>query len=196
MSSERPVVASERYQTTVKFVEGEIVVSESFRSSEIESCHVIPTLYAGVQPSAALIGFASRRINERWGLEETRRFYAALRQCGTDFTLMQSLFPGRSQRELKNKYLREERYHSNLVEMALEPRVALPLLLQARWKKAVSGRVADFFDTLPDCSLVRCSKKRGEVTEHQFTESMSAKPGVSLPPFSQAHDADADLISL
>ena len=36
-----------------------------------------------------------RTRTERWGIEETRRFYKGLQQCGTDFTLMLAQFPGR-----------------------------------------------------------------------------------------------------
>lgn len=82
----------------VKIVDGDIVVTEAETA-----CSDPP----------------SRRGGERWGLEETRRFYAALQQCGTDFTLMQSLFPNRTQRELKRKYHREEREHAPLVALAL-----------------------------------------------------------------------------
>ena len=66
--------------------------------------------------------FSSSRC-ERWGLEETRRFYSALRQYGTDFTSMQSMFPGRNQRQLKNKYRKEQNDHSALVERALASEV-------------------------------------------------------------------------
>ena len=69
----------------------------------------------------------SRVQTERWGLEETKKFYEALQRFGTDFTLMQSAFPGRTQRQLKNKFKKEEKAHRALVTLALQPNIARPL---------------------------------------------------------------------
>jgi hypothetical protein len=51
--------------------------------------------------------FTDRTRTERWGIEETRRFYRGLQQCGTDFTFMLTQFPGRTQKQLKNKFRKE-----------------------------------------------------------------------------------------
>ena len=71
--------------------------------------------------------FTDRIRTERWGIEETRRFYKGLQQCGTDFTLMLAQFPGRTQKQLKNKFRKETRERPELVNMALDPRIAKPL---------------------------------------------------------------------
>ena len=71
--------------------------------------------------------FTDRTRTERWGIEETRRFYKGLQQCGTDFTLMLAQFPGRTQKQLKNKFRKETKERPELVNMALDPRVAKPL---------------------------------------------------------------------
>ena len=64
---------------------------------------------------------------ERWSLEETRRFYDALRRFGTDFTMMLTAFPGRTKRQLKNKYKQESRTQSALVSLALDASIATDL---------------------------------------------------------------------
>ena len=69
--------------------------------------------------------FLRRRKSFRWGLEETRSFYKALRQVGTEFSLMQSFFPGRTRKQLKAKFQKEERAHPELVKKALD--VTVPL---------------------------------------------------------------------
>jgi hypothetical protein len=43
----------------------------------------------------------NRTKTTRWTPEETRRFYMALRQCGTDFTTMELMFPTRDRAQLK-----------------------------------------------------------------------------------------------
>ncbi|KAL3648763.1 hypothetical protein CASFOL_005166 [Castilleja foliolosa] len=45
----------------------------------------------------------------RWSKEDTEMFYNAVRQMGTDLAMIQQLFPGRTRRQLKLKYKKEER---------------------------------------------------------------------------------------
>jgi len=71
--------------------------------------------------------FTDRTRTERWGMEETRRFFQSLRQCGTDFTLMLTQFPGRNQKQLKNKFKKESKSNQALVDAALNPKIAKPL---------------------------------------------------------------------
>jgi len=58
--------------------------------------------------------FTDRTRTERWGIEETRRFYRALQQCGTDFSLMLTQFPGRTQKQLKNKFRKETKVRARV----------------------------------------------------------------------------------
>jgi len=50
-----------------------------------------------------------RRRMVRWTPEETKRFFYALRLCGTDFSLMEPMFPNRDRKDLKLKYSREDK---------------------------------------------------------------------------------------
>ncbi|XP_047110856.1 titin homolog isoform X1 [Schistocerca piceifrons] len=54
-----------------------------------------------------------------WNREETLRFYRALHTVGTDFLVMQSLFPKFTRKDLKDRYKKEERINRELVEKAL-----------------------------------------------------------------------------
>ncbi|KAK9456570.1 hypothetical protein V1511DRAFT_494698 [Dipodascopsis uninucleata] len=75
----------------------------------------------------------SRRVNsaswskrervERWNAVETKRFYDALSMWGTDFGLMAQMFPGRSRRQIKNKFNSEERKYPAKVHLALSRRI-------------------------------------------------------------------------
>jgi transcription factor TFIIIB component B'' len=55
----------------------------------------------------------------QWCKEETKSFLAALRQCGTDFTLLQALFPTRTRRQMKLKFCREEKIRPELIKAIL-----------------------------------------------------------------------------
>lgn len=50
---------------------------------------------------------------------ETLRFYRALNTIGTDFSLMQSIFPERTRHDLKRKFKKEERTNRELLDKAL-----------------------------------------------------------------------------
>lgn len=60
-------------------------------------------------------------------MNETKSFYRALRQCGTDFQMMQMFMVGRSRAQLKSKFKMESRRNPRLVDMALDPKSRVKL---------------------------------------------------------------------
>ncbi|ETV92723.1 hypothetical protein H310_13150 [Aphanomyces invadans] len=72
-------------------------------------------------PRVGRSGYLSgRRASKRWGYVETKQFFYCLSHVGTDFTLMETLFPNRTRSELKIKFKSEEKRHRALVDVALE----------------------------------------------------------------------------
>ncbi|XP_066601942.1 transcription factor TFIIIB component B'' homolog [Prorops nasuta] len=66
-------------------------------------------------------GFYKKRLKSKeWSKWETLKFYKALNTVGTDFLLMQSLFPKRTRQEMKSKFKKEEKRNRKLIEKALE----------------------------------------------------------------------------
>ncbi|KOC65402.1 Transcription factor TFIIIB component B'' like protein [Habropoda laboriosa] len=63
--------------------------------------------------------YKKRQKSKEWSKLETLKFYKALNTVGTDFLLMQSLFPNRTRQEIKIKFKKEEKVNRNLVEKAL-----------------------------------------------------------------------------
>lgn len=57
--------------------------------------------------------------SDRWGEDETNRFYDALRMFGTDFFIISKMFPGKTRRHIKKKFVREERADPERVNKAL-----------------------------------------------------------------------------
>uniref|UniRef100_A0A1A9UXL6 Myb-like domain-containing protein n=1 Tax=Glossina austeni TaxID=7395 RepID=A0A1A9UXL6_GLOAU len=65
-------------------------------------------------------GFYKRQKRTReWEWSETIKFYRCLQTVGTDFSLMVSLFPNRTRRDLKLKFKKEERINGALINKAL-----------------------------------------------------------------------------
>nr|CAH8831080.1 unnamed protein product [Trichobilharzia regenti] len=65
---------------------------------------------------------------KRWTERETTRFYRALSTIGTDFYVMEKMFPRRKRSELVNKFKREEKRNPYLVNQALRNRRTYDLI--------------------------------------------------------------------
>lgn len=61
----------------------------------------------------------SRSKSDPWSDEETERFYEALRMFGTDFYLISKMFPPKTRKMIKLKFIREERIDLERVNATL-----------------------------------------------------------------------------
>lgn len=69
--------------------------------------------------------YLKRNPSEKWTEEELDKFYKALRQCGTDFSMIAKFFPNRNRRQIKNRFKKEEEINPSLVDKALRERLPL-----------------------------------------------------------------------
>ena len=72
--------------------------------------------------------FSKREVAIKWETEETEQFYLALQKYGCDFSVMEATFEGRTRRQLKLKFKREERDNPKVVDAALAGRFELSML--------------------------------------------------------------------
>lgn len=114
----------------VEIINGKIVIKESSlvlnnvaTAVEDDYEEVVESVHA----TATYSSFLKRRPSSSWGVEETRQFYAALRQTGLQFTMLQAFFPGRTRQQLKKKYLKEQQTHPELIELAINSAQPLDL---------------------------------------------------------------------
>uniref|UniRef100_A0A7N0T812 SANT domain-containing protein n=1 Tax=Kalanchoe fedtschenkoi TaxID=63787 RepID=A0A7N0T812_KALFE len=78
-----------------------------------------------VQESSSYFNYHSymtKTPRASWSKLDTELFYQGIRQFGTDFTVIQQLFPGRTRHQIKLKYKKEERQHPQRVSEAIENR--------------------------------------------------------------------------
>ncbi|CAI9755051.1 unnamed protein product [Fraxinus pennsylvanica] len=66
--------------------------------------------------------YMDRTPRVRWSKQDTELFYEAIRQFGTDLSMIQQLFPGRTRNQVKLKYKKEERKHPMRLREALTTR--------------------------------------------------------------------------
>ncbi|KAM7276470.1 hypothetical protein ACFE04_018336 [Oxalis oulophora] len=53
--------------------------------------------------------YMKKEARSRWSKQDTELFYEAVGQFGTDFSMIQQLFPGKTRHQIKLKYKREQR---------------------------------------------------------------------------------------
>ena len=111
----------------VEIVNGQIVINQKSlevvsRPEEAGEEGWMEEVIEDPTQAATYNSFTNRTKTTRWTEDETRLFYQALRQCGTDFTTMASLlFEGKRDRaQLKNKFKKEEKAHGALVYRYLD----------------------------------------------------------------------------
>jgi transcription factor TFIIIB component B'' len=56
---------------------------------------------------------------EKWGDETTDKFYECLSRYGTDFMIISNMFPGKSRRQIRAKFVKEERENPTKIKEAL-----------------------------------------------------------------------------
>ena len=126
-------VAREREQQpaqafpNTRIVNGQIVIDES--SLRIDRHANAEAAREAEQQDIIDESQLTRRINsaswmkrekpESWGEELTDRLYNGLRMFGTDFQMISQMFPGRNRRQIKLKFVREERTNSDRIREAL-----------------------------------------------------------------------------
>ncbi|XP_059060848.1 transcription factor TFIIIB component B'' homolog isoform X2 [Achroia grisella] len=97
---------------------GEIVLDEqSLVIKQTKDRVISSVVHEGAWSGGGRYSRAARAAD--WSESETVRFYRALAAIGTDFSLMAPLFPGRTRRELKTKFKKEERLNCAQVDKAL-----------------------------------------------------------------------------
>ena len=137
----KKVDASTNGAPSVQIVDGQIVLQESsvvlpsrrtvqeveeeFRDNVVEEDEQLNIVQASYTSFVTKGDHGKTRKKGSWTIEETEKFYFALRQLGTDFGSMEALFfeDQRTRKQLKNKYRKELAKNPDLVqELALNPK--------------------------------------------------------------------------
>lgn len=67
--------------------------------------------------------YGRQQFTDPWTTEEMIKFYQVLSMWGTDFNLISQLFPYRTRRQIKAKFVNEEKKHPVMVELALRSKL-------------------------------------------------------------------------
>jgi len=83
--------------------------------------------------------------SDPWSDEETDRFYEALSMFGTDFFIISKMFPPKTRRQIKLKFVREERLDGPRITRALSGDGSKPMDLSV-YAEATGQEIGDFRD--------------------------------------------------
>eukprot|EP01135_Chromosphaera_perkinsii_P008582 Nk52_evm24s1401 gene=Nk52_evmTU24s1401 len=95
--------------------EESLVVSAGQRNEQQEQQNVVYESSSHV----TYYSYSNRTTPEKWTEVDTRKFYRAISKCGTDFSLIEMMFPNRSRKQIKSKFKKEERTNRAMIERAL-----------------------------------------------------------------------------
>eukprot|EP00727_Mastigamoeba_balamuthi_P010833 m51a1_g6372 hypothetical protein (1150) ;mRNA; r:126741-131727 len=140
----RAAPAPRQFAPQVKFVNGRIVLDEESltvtadegRVVDHDNCELVVEHARG----RIRTSYNTRTKSERWKPADTLEFYRALRMCGTDFSLMEKLLPGRTRKQIKAKFKKEEKDHPALIERSLTSRLEIDL---EEMRKAGLAKIKD-----------------------------------------------------
>ncbi|SCV70699.1 BQ2448_3461 [Microbotryum intermedium] len=164
------------YAAQVRLIDGEFRVDEASlevdraqqaRNTQLEPLERVEDNQQNKYTNSASWGKA--RTTAKWTAYETEVFYDALRQFGTDFEMIAGLFPTRTRRQIKSKWVREDRENPKKITAALMNKKEIDLNHYA----ALTGQ--DLSGPVPEDPMDRINRHREE-TEKQEREN-SVMPG-------------------
>ncbi|CAL8462570.1 g2103 [Coccomyxa elongata] len=103
----------------VEVVDGQMRIVEQSLSIQAQPEAGARLITVEDNPKLNNMTYAKRMNNDRWSAEETELFYKALRLFGSDFTLLERMFPGRERKALKHKLRREYKADHARLDAAL-----------------------------------------------------------------------------
>ncbi len=83
------------------------------------------------------MSFRTKNQTAKWTEEETRKFYKAIEIFGADFSMIAKLFPTRNRDQVKNKFHKEEKVNTFLMDEAFRKNKLLS-------KRSIMDRIRNF----------------------------------------------------
>ncbi|CCD25838.2 transcription factor TFIIIB subunit BDP1 NDAI_0G00620 [Naumovozyma dairenensis CBS 421] len=134
-------------------VDEESTVVDRHKNASLENAHkqkVDENPFEKLYNSAT---YGRNSFTDPWTTEEIIKFYKALSMWGTDFNLIAQLFPYRTRRQIKSKFINEEKKHPIMIELALRSRLPPNFDQYCADIRRELGTVSDFNKKLEDLQL-------------------------------------------
>lgn len=83
------------------------------------------------------MSFRTKNNTAKWTEEETKKFYKAIEIFGADFSMIAKLFPNRNRDQVKNKFRKEEKVNTKIMDEAFRKNTVLG-------KRSIMDRINTF----------------------------------------------------
>ncbi|XP_024538779.1 transcription factor TFIIIB component B'' homolog isoform X1 [Selaginella moellendorffii] len=164
----------------VEVVDGKIVINQqslevdarAFNQDDVGS-------YRRIDETTTKLNYHSymdKIPRDRWKPEETDMFYKSVQQFGTDFAVIKCLFPGKTRKQIKAKYKKEEKEN---------PRRMSQTILQPR------GDLAHYEELVNKLKAAAAAEATAE-DEFDFTWDINATKGAAEPVQEDMANAEHD----
>ncbi|KAN0014527.1 hypothetical protein ACTFIU_000845 [Dictyostelium citrinum] len=114
-------VGEETNAPAIEFVNGQLVIKQNTQDGDYAYGDA-PVLQDG-QDHITNNSYSKRTVSKRWSEAETQDFFIQLKRYGTDFSVLEKVFPHRTRRQLKSKFKKEQNDNPNLLDDILKGRI-------------------------------------------------------------------------
>lgn len=116
----KPKSISRLVAPRLKLVDGQVVLDESVAAPREDLTLGMTVVQEEPNRYFTSATYSKRATgSNRWTPKETELFFEALAMCGTDFSMISTLFPHRTRNQIKSKYKIEERTAPHRISTAL-----------------------------------------------------------------------------
>ncbi|KAL2349429.1 hypothetical protein Fmac_003429 [Flemingia macrophylla] len=148
--------------------------------------------------------FMEKAPRGKWSKQDTELFYQAVRELGTDFSMIQLLFPGKTRHQIKLKYKKEEREHPLRLTDAVNNRPKdhshYKLLIERledvsnKAEEDPSRDASDFMavDEVVDPTPGTNNEEAAEIATTKQGDVKAQEDSVAVPSPEQSDDGDDD----
>ncbi|KAI4295295.1 hypothetical protein L6164_035356 [Bauhinia variegata] len=144
-----------------------------------------------VSSASTLINYRSfmdKTPSGKWSKQDTELFYQAVREFGTDFSMIQQLFPGRTRHQVKLKYKKEERQHPLRLSEAMNNRakerthfkILIERLQQASTRAEQEPASSREEDPVTDASVGITGEEAGDMMPETNDEGAKPEPEATV----------------
>lgn len=192
----------------LRLVNGKLVIDQStlhvdrFANSARRNANE-PLQYVEENPLEKRLNSSSygkKRNTDKWDEGSTEAFYDALGQWGTDFEMISQLFPNRTRRQIKSKFVMEERRNGARITATLKQPKSMNLAeystaanIEVRDVEVVEQELRDLKDAY-ERETLDAQSKREELIHHESQAKVDAQSAAADPDKKRA-SASAPTIS-
>lgn len=118
-NKDRPVVSTESdFPDMLTVRNGHIVLDDTamYTSAREYNAYEVSDDSYGIVTSST---FRKPRGKTHWTDDDNKLFYEALMICGMEFTLISELFPEKTRKQVKRKFLKEEKFNKRKIDSIL-----------------------------------------------------------------------------